>query len=473
MKRLRQSALIFYAAIVGGFVLLTWWVLEAGKSLEIGRVLRQAMPLSQQTFFSDILHNLRHPLSILFLQIVAIIVISRVFGFFLSKIGQPVVIGEILAGIALGPSLLGWLLPGVSGFLFPHASLANLHFLSQLGLVLFMFVVGLELDIKSLKNKAHNAVIISHASIIIPFFLGVALSYFLYREFAPHHIPFAAFSLFMGIAMSITAFPVLARIVQERGLSKKPLGILVITCAAADDVTAWCILAGVIAIVKAGAIKPAIATILISLVYLLGMFYVVKPLMKKIGRRYENREVLSRQVVALALVTLVMSAWITEVIGIHALFGAFLAGVVMADSLSYKNKLIEKIEDVALVLLLPLFFGFSGLRTQIGLLNTYYAWAVCFAITGVAILGKLGGSSIAAKVVGQSWKDSLSIGVLMNARGLIELVVLNIAYDLGVIGSGMFAMLVLMALFTTLMTGPALDLIQRLFPKDPPTVAPL
>lgn len=463
---MRYRNLLFYLLIIGGSVALIGFLIQQGTALEVGRLVPNGVESNNETsFWMNFWQNLVQPLSILILQIITIVVVARLFSLLLKRIGQPAVIGEILAGILLGPSLLGWALPEVSQFLFPVASLGNLQFLSQIGLILFMFVVGLELDIRDLRGQTHAAVVISHVSIVFPFLLGVLLAFGTYQTFAPDGIPFSAFALFMGIATSITAFPVLARIVQERGLSHKPIGTMVITCAAADDVTAWCLLAVVIAIVKAGAIGGALASIGLAVVYVVFMFYAVKPLMTRFGKYYSNREMLGRPQVALVFILLLTSAWMTEVIGIHALFGAFMAGIILPDGGNFKRILIEKIEDVALVLLLPLFFVFTGLRTQIGLLNEPYLWLVCLLIIAVAVVGKLVGSAGAARFVGMSWKDSLMVGALMNTRGLMELVVLNIAYDLGVLNEEIFAMLVIMALVTTFMTGPALDLIHYLFPE--------
>lgn len=408
-------------------------------------------------------HNVTDPLAILMLQIITIIFTARVFSFLFKKIGQPSVIGEITAGIFLGPSFVGYYFPEFSHFLFPVASLSNLKFLSQIGLILFMFVVGMELDFKVLRTKAHEALVISHASIIIPFSLGVGFSYFIYESFAPHGINFLSFSLFIGIAMSITAFPVLARIIQERGISKTKLGSIVITCAAIDDITAWCALAAVIAIVKAGSFLSSLYTIGLAIVYLLFMLRIVQPFLKQLGEKYSSKEGLTKPIVAVFFLTLLISAFLSEIIGIHALFGAFLAGVVMPTNVTFRNIFIEKIEDVSSVLLLPLFFVFTGLRTQIGLLNDIYLWEVCGVIILIAVIGKFWGSAIAARFVGQSWKDSFTIGALMNTRGLMELIVLNIGFDLGVLSPEIFAMMVIMALFTTFMTGPALDFTNWLF----------
>jgi Kef-type K+ transport system membrane component KefB len=408
-------------------------------------------------------HNVTDPLAILMLQIITIIFTARIFSFLFKKIGQPSVIGEITAGIFLGPSFVGYYYPEFSHFLFPVASLSNLKFLSQIGLILFMFVVGMELDFKVLRTKAHEALVISHASIIIPFALGVGFSYFIYDKFAPEGINFLSFSLFIGIAMSITAFPVLARIIQERGISKTKLGTIAITCAAIDDITAWCALAAVIAIVKAGSFASSLYTIALAVVYILFMLRIVQPFLKQLGDKYSSKEGLTKPIVAVFFLTLLISGFLSEIIGIHALFGAFLAGVVMPTNVTFRNIFIEKIEDVSSVLLLPLFFVFTGLRTQIGLLNDVYLWEVCGVIIFIAIVGKFWGSAIAARFVGQSWKDSFTIGALMNTRGLMELVVLNIGFDLGVLNPQIFAMMVIMALFTTFMTGPALDFTNWLF----------
>ncbi len=464
MKKYRS--LVFYTIVIAFFSLIIFFILKKGSILEQDKVINFVPKLTASNWgqFKDTLwHNVTEPLSILLLQIITIIIVSRIFGFFFKKIGQPSVIGEIIAGVFLGPSFVGMYLPEVSSFLFPHESLGNLQFLSQIGLILFMFVIGMELDLNVLRNKAHDAVVISHSSIIIPFSLGITLSYFIYSEFAPANVHFLSFALFIGISMSITAFPVLARIIQERGLSKTRLGTISITCAAADDITAWCLLAAVIAIVKAGSVISALYTIAIAVIYVLIMIKLVRPFFRRIGEKYSNGESVSKSAVALFFTTLLISSCATEIIGIHALFGAFMAGVIMPSHINFRSTFIEKVEDIALVLLLPLFFVYTGLRTEIGLLNSPELWKTCFIVAGVAIAGKFLGSALSARYVGQSWKDSLSIGALMNTRGLMELVVLNIGYDLGVLSAEIFTMLVIMALLTTFMTGPALDLIEKLF----------
>ncbi|WP_343615839.1 cation:proton antiporter [Flavobacterium sp.] len=463
MKKFRNT--IFYVGIIGGFSVLMYWIILMGVKLETGRNLK--IPISDKSqwneFLDSLIKNLHHPLALLLAQIVTIIFVARIFGWICIKMKQPAVIGEMIAGIVMGPSLIGMYFPEFSAVLFPTESLGNLQFLSQIGLILFMYIVGMEIDMKILRNKAHDAVVISHASIIIPFVLGMGLAYFIYDEFAPADVQFTSFGLFAGIAMSITAFPVLARIVQERGIHKTRLGTIVITCAAADDITAWCILAVVIAIVKAGSFGSAIYTVLLALGYVFLMIKVVRPFLKRIGDLYAATDKLSKPIVAIFFLTLVVSSYLTEIIGIHALFGAFIAGAIMPENIRFRNLFIEKVEDVALVLLLPLFFVFTGLRTQIGLLNEPYLWKIAGLIFLVAVAGKFLSSTLAAKFVGQSWKDSLSIGALMNTRGLTELVALNIGYDLGVLTPELFSMMVIMALATTFMTGPTLDLINWFF----------
>ncbi len=469
MKRYRS--LLFYVITLLVFSGIIFYIIRTGEKLEPAKVdnfTPQITASTWQQFKETYLQNLTHPLAILLLQIITIIIAARIFGYLCRKIRQPSVVGEIIAGIFLGPSFIGHFFPEFSAFLFPPSSLGNLQFLSQIGLILFMFIVGMELDLNVLKNKAKDAVVVSHASIIFPFALGITLSYFLYLNFAPPDIKFLSFSLFIGIAMSITAFPVLARIVQERGLSKTRIGAIVITCAAADDITAWCILAVVIAIVKAGSIISAFYTILMAVAYVFIMLRVVKPFLKRLGDKYANKEALSKPVVAIFFITLLLSSYATEVISIHALFGAFMAGVIMPANVRFRNIFIEKVDDVSTVLLLPLFFVFTGLRTQIGLLDEPYLWKICAIIIAVAVIGKFLGSAIAARFTGQKWRDSLVIGALMNTRGLMELIVLNIGYDLGVLTPEIFAMMVIMALATTFMTGPAMDLIERFMPESAP-----
>jgi len=462
---------LFYIAVVAGLGAVIYWIIEKGNTLQSPALIEKQVQTAKegsnslQVFSDSFYHNLSEPLSVLLLQIIVIIAFARLFGWLFRKIGQPAVIGEIVAGIVLGPSIVGSFFPEINHFLFPAASLGTLNFLSQIGLLLFMFIIGMELDLKAIGKQAYGAVIISHASIIIPYTLGVGLAYFIYREYAPAGISFLSFALFMGIAMSITAFPVLARILQEKGLTRSKLGAMALTCAAADDLTAWCILAAVIALVKSGSSVSALYTIALAVAYVFLMLKIVRPALEKVANIYNDKEKRRTPIIALLFVLLIVSSYLTSIIGIHSLFGAFIAGVIMPSSFSFRKIVIDKIEDVSIVLLLPLFFVITGLKTQIGLLNEGHLWITFGWILLVAVSGKFGGSALAAKMVGQTWKDSLSIGVLMNTRGLMQLIVLNIGYDLGILTPQIFAMMILMAIVTTFMTGPALDLINWLMPE--------
>ncbi len=474
MKKESLRTWVFYVIMLLLFSIFTYFLFHSANFPEVhyesqhklvSQVHQADPPGSFGMFKLSILNNVTEPAAMLLLQIISILIVSRIFGWLFKKIGQPTVIGEILAGIILGPSLLGYFYPQAFHFLFAANSLGNLYILSQVGLILFMFTIGMELNISTLKQKIGVTYVISHASILIPYFLGMLLSYFVYEEFAATHTDFLSFALFIGISMSITAFPVLARIVQEKGLSKSHLGTMAIASAANDDVTAWCILAAVIAIAKTGSFVSSLYTIGFSILYVLVMLLVVRPFLKRVGEIYSNSEVLNKSIVAFLLLLLILSAFATQVIGIHALFGAFLAGVVMPQLPNFRKLIIDKIEDVSVTLLLPLFFVFTGLRTEIGLLNTPHLWTLCGIFILVAIGGKFFGGAFTAKILGESWKDSLSIGVLMNTRGLMELIVLNIGYEMGILPPPIFVMLVIMALVTTFMTTPALSIINRLFPE--------
>ena len=406
-----------------------------------------------------------HPLAIFILQLIIIIITAQACGFLFKKIGQPAVMGEIVAGILLGPSLIGALWPAFTGFVFPAASLGNLQMLSQVGLILFMFVIGMELDLNIIKKKAKAAVIISNISIILPYALGVGLAFLLYEEFAPAGVPFHAFALFTGIAMSITAFPVLARIIRERGLTNTRMGSIAIVSAATNDIAGWCILAVVIAIAKAGTPGNSLFTLGAAIIYVCIMLFAVRPLLKNLSKIKTHDNLVKRSAIAVIFIMLLLSAYCAEVIGIHALFGAFMAGVIMPIEWDFRKLIIDKIEDVSMVMLLPLFFVFTGLRTQIGLLNNLHLWMICLLIIAVAVIGKFAGSAIAARIAGENMHDSLAIGALMNTRGLMELIILNIGYDLGILSPKIFAMMVVMALVTTFMTSPALNLLDKYYSK--------
>ncbi len=461
--------LLFYILTIGGFSVLMYIIVLRGESIGIihPEIISTPSTASALTHFSILTsQNFKNPLPVLLLQIITILTVARIFGYLCRKIGQPTVIGEIVAGILLGPSLLGIIAPGASLFLFPPESLNSLQFFSQIGLILFMFIVGMDVDIKVITTRAPEALVVSHASIIFPFTLGMVLAYYIFSSFAPAGVSFLSFSLFIGISMSITAFPVLARILQERGWMKSRIGTLAITCAAIDDISAWCLLASLIAIVKAGSFVSSLFTILFSIVYVIFMLLVVKPFLKRFGDIFNSKEGISKPVVAVFLVTLLGSSYLTEIIGIHAIFGAFVAGLIMPPNVKFRSILIEKIEDIAVILLLPIFFVFSGLRTEIGLLNSTYILKVTGIVILIAVAGKFAGSALSLRFVGQNWKDSLIIGALMNTRGLMQLVVLSIGYDLGVISPQIYTIMILMALVTTLMTGPVLDLIEKFIPGN-------
>ena len=466
MQRAKKNYLI-YAVMLLLFGALIYMAIEEGDRFShhalASSTVAEDTPFTM--FCQFVTDNLHHPLSILLIQIIAVLLMVRLFGFLFKHIGQPGVIGEIVAGIVLGPSVLGYFFPDVFQALFPPESLTNLELLSQVGLVLFMFVIGMELDFSVLKNKINETLVISHAGILVPFFLGIVASYWIYEEYAAAQTAFLPFALFIGISMSITAFPVLARIIQERNMTKTSLGTLAIASAANDDVTAWCLLAVVIAIAKAGTFASALYAIGLTALYIIIMFMVVRPFLKKVGEVYANKEVINKTFVALILLILIISSTLTEIIGIHALFGAFMAGVVMPPSIGFRKVMMEKVEDIALVFFLPLFFAFTGLRTEIGLINSPALWGVCLLLITVAVAGKLGGCAVAARLVGESWKDSFTIGTLMNTRGLMELVALNIGYEMGVLPPSIFVILVIMALVTTFMTTPLLHLVERIFAR--------
>jgi Kef-type K+ transport system membrane component KefB len=423
-----QRRVLIYAIVIAASVAVIAGLLQLGASW---------FPASQVTNIGGTagaapLDALRRPLALLIIQLLVIVLATQAVGSLATLVGQPAVIGEIAAGLLLGPSLVGQLWPAGFAFLFPESSLDILRLLSQVGVILFMFSV-------------------------VPFVLGVVAALALFEHYAPAGVPFHSFALFMGIALSITAFPVLARVIEERGLSKTPLGTTALACAAVDDVTAWSLLAMVVTLVTAGGVGGTLAFMVIALaIFMAVMVWVVRPWL---GRWFEeSRGPLSRGRTAHVLVVLLGAALLTEVIGIHALFGSFLAGAIMPPGQELRQQLRERLESLSSVFLLPIFFAYTGLRTEIGLLNDAASWAVCLGIILTAIAGKLVGSMLAARWSGSSWHDAFVLGALMNTRGLMELVALNVGYDLGILSPHMFTMLVVMALVTTAMTGPLIDL---------------
>jgi len=391
-------------------------------------------------------------LVITLLQIIVIVICGRAVGLLLERIGQPTVIGEIAAGILLGPSAFGALFPGAFARVFPAESLPTLVALSQIGLILFMFLVGLEFAPQLLRDKPHRVVVISHVSIIVPFILGTALAVYLHPRVSDPAVSFRSFTLFLGTAMSVTAFPVLARILQERRLLKTKIGNTVIACAAVDDVTAWCILAFVVMLARAGHPQQFVIQLALLIAYVLAMLFGVRPLLRRLlpGSR------LTETALAGVLVLVLVSATATELLGIHALFGAFLVGAILPREGPLIETLVAHIRGLTSVIFLPLFFAVTGLRTNIGLLTTPTLWLCGALVLAVAIVGKLGGALFSAVTVGFSWREATAIGVLMNTRGLMEMVVLNIGRDIGVVSPSLFTMCVIMALVTTAMTTPLL-----------------
>ena len=380
--------------------------------------------------------------------------------------GQPSVIGEMIAGILLGPSLLGAISPDAMHLLIPSAVqdpnrqvASALRVLSQLGVILYMFLVGLELDAGRLKDQARSAVAISLTGIAVPFALGIALAYWLQPTLSLDGVPFASFALFFGVALAITAFPVLARILADSGLARTELGILALGCAAADDAVAWCLLALAVGVAQAQ-VGGALLVGALAGLFVLVMLGVVRPLLAKLMRRLDAQPGTPSFAVPGLFLLILLSALATEVIGIHAVFGAFVLGAILPHGSRIANDFASKIRAPVTVLLLPAFFAIAGLRTRLGLLDGPENWLIAGAIILVATLGKFGGCAIAARLAGRSWRDSAALGALMNARGLMGLIVLDIGLEMGVISERLFSMLVLMALATTFATAPMLGLLK-------------
>ncbi len=399
----------------------------------------------------------------LVLQLAVIIGVARVVGGLFRRLGQPTVIGEMFAGIMLGPSLFGWLAPALAASLFPPASLGYLSALSQVGIVIYMFIVGLELDVHAVREQSHAAVVTSTVSIIVPFVLGATLALYLHPRLSNDSVSVTSFALFMGASMSITAFPVLARILSERRMLGTRLGSLAIACAAVNDVTGWCILAYVVfrARVESGTPLALWITVAGLMLFLAAMLFGARRVFRQFEAAYRRAGAVSDNMLALLLVIAMLSAVITERLGLHLLFGAFVAGVAMPKDSAFVRHVLDRLETVTIVLLLPLYFAFTGLRTSVNLLAGP-EWLICLAIIVTAIGGKLGGTLVAARLVGRPWRQAAGLGILMNTRGLMELVILNVGLDIGVLSPNLFSMMVVMALVTTVMTAP---LLQWVYPQ--------
>ena len=443
MKRIAAYAAMIAATVIGFFLVRTLGGSLVAPPPDTVRFGRAIPPASSEV----LLHVL--------LALVVVIIVARLLGALFRRFNQPAVIGEVIAGVLLGPSLLGRVAPGISSYLLPPAVAPFLGVLSQVGIILYMFLIGLELDTGLLRQRAHASVAISHASIIAPFLLGTGLSLWLYPRLSSSDVPFFVFALFMGISMSVTAFPVLARILTDRAMHKSRLGVIALACAAVDDVTAWCLLAFVVSVARSEP-RRVVPTLALTAAFIAAMFFVVRPLAAWFAR---TRKDIRQDSLAVIFVALLASALVTEFIGIHAIFGAFLLGAVIPHDSELARDLTRKLNDLVIVLLLPAFFAFTGMRTQIGLVNGASEWLTCGLIILVASLGKFGGSTVAARISGLDWRQAASLGILMNTRGLMELIVLNVGLDLGVLSPTLFAMLVVMAIVTTLATSPILHVL--------------
>jgi Kef-type K+ transport system membrane component KefB len=399
-------------------------------------------------------------LFILVLQLAVVLSVCRLVGEAFRRLHQPRVVGEMFAGIMLGPSVLGWLAPSISTYLFPVGSLGFLNALAQVGIVVFMFLVGLGINPRELKKQGHAAVLTSHVSITAPFVLASFLALYLYPRLSDDSVAFSSFALFMGAAMSITAFPVLARILAERNMLQSRLGTVAIACAAVDDVTGWCALAYIVVLIRAEHSAKSIWVTTAGLaIFGIAMIYGVRRLLRRFERVYRKKGSLSENMLALMVLLVLAASLCTEYLGIHLLFGAFMMGAIMPKEHRFVRYVLDRFETITVTLLLPLFFAFTGLRTNIGLVKGPEMWFYCFLIILVAAVGKLGGSTLASWLSGMPLREAAGLGTLMNTRGLMELVILNIGLDIGVISPALFSMMVVMALVTTFMTTPLLRLL--------------
>jgi Kef-type K+ transport system membrane component KefB len=447
----RQRLLFVYLAGLAGALLLFMAVSWVGeRTLGSPGTLPSAPPGSQA--IDTMLHVL--------LALAVVIVTARLVGAAFHYLHQPPVIGEVVGGIILGPSLLGAISPSTYAFLLPPDTAPFLGVIAQLGVVLYMFIVGLHLDLRVLRTTGHTALAVSHASIVVPFLLGAVLALPLFTGLAGDRVGFTSFALFLGVSMSVTAFPVLARILSDKGLHKTELGMLALTCAAVDDVTAWCLLALVVSVTQA-TLVGALVTVGLTIVYVSIMFVAVRPAVAWTVPWLEKVERLNEGGMAVIFVALLLSAVATEFIGIHAIFGAFLLGAVVPHTSRVATDITDRLDGLVRVMFLPAFFAFTGMRTEIGLMTSWHDWALCAVIVAVATAGKFGGTFAAARFTGFGRTESSALGILMNTRGLVELIVLNIGLDIGAISPRLFTMLVIMALVTTFMTTPILDLLMR------------
>jgi Kef-type K+ transport system membrane component KefB len=397
--------------------------------------------------------------TLLLLQMTIVLLVALLCGWVARKLGQARVIGEIVGGILIGPSVFGRFAPQAAQALFPVSSLGSFEILSNIGLILFLFLIGSELDYAHLRRERKTAVCASGASIFFPFALGALVAHSLRIRFALHGIGRIPFVLFLGISMSITAFPVLARILEERKLQSTRLGATALMCAAVDDVTAWTLLAFALTLLGGGGDAMTMPMRLLWLVaYLIAMLFGIRPLGSWLARR-QNTLGLSYELFAVILAVVLASAAATEAMGVHPLFGAFMAGLCFPRIERWHAAMRARLDVLVSVLLLPMFFALTGMRTRLDLLSGWTIWFWTGIVLLAAVAGKMGGAMLAARWTGQSWRDAIALGALLNTRGLVELIVLNIAYNAHVFSPTLFTMLVVMALLTTMMTTPILNLI--------------
>jgi Kef-type K+ transport system membrane component KefB len=404
-----------------------------------------------------------------FLQIAVILFACRVVGLIAVRLGQPQVVAEMITGVLLGPSLFGLVLPELQQWIFPwdptqqtRDSQTYLFPASQLGLALYMFIVGMEFRIDVVKAHARSSIAVSIAGMVTPFLLGAGLAaYFFYStELFPKKTTLTEAMLFLGASMCITAFPMLARIIHYKGLAGTLMGTVAIGAGAIDDVTAWCLLAVVLASFDDNA-SQAFYSIGGGVLFMVVSVFIIKPILYRLRKQWINAsDELTDSGLAMGLGCMALASWFTDLIHLHAVFGAFVMGAMMPRG-SITRGLTQKIQPLAVSLLLPLFFTYSGLNTKIGLLNSWYLWGMCLLVFIAAVIGKGIACSAAAKLSGLSTRESLGIGTLMNARGLMELIIINIGLQRGIISEGLFATLVIMAIMTTLMASPIFDLIVR------------
>jgi Kef-type K+ transport system membrane component KefB len=392
-----------------------------------------------------------------FLQLTCILVVCRVVGRLMPLIGQPMVVGEMIAGVLLGPSLLGLFAPSIQAALFPPASLGVLSVVSQLGLALYMFVVGTHLQTDFIKQALRGAMAISLAGILVPFILGAGLAVVLFddgRFFAPAVSIWQSMG-YLGAAMSVTAFPVLARIIHERGISGTKLGTLALAAGATNDAIAWCLLAIVLASFNQNS-NIAIFAILGGVAYAIVVLEILRPWFGKLESTVERDGSLNSGTLALMLALLMAGSWFTDAIGIHAVFGSFIMGVAMPRG-AFARALDRQIEPLAATLLIPVFFAYSGLSTRLSLMGGTGMWSIAVAVIVVASVGKGVACWLAALLARRPNREAMAIGALMNARGLMELIILNIGLERGLIAPTLFTIMVTMTIVTTLAAGPLFD----------------